>query len=154
MNTDDFISLLASGVAPVDRRTLAKRFSGAVLAGLLGATLLVLANWLFGKSEPLLPGLTMPFFIAGVASMFVTLRFFGPYKHGLIALQKALDTPQEPAAWAELGRARYRALLAAGLPVWIAALAVFVGLEGVPLLLLSVSTLVLFYLYRIPRQIG
>jgi hypothetical protein len=38
--------------------------------------------------------------------------------------------------------------------VWIAALAVFVGLEGVPLLLLSVSTLVLFYLYRIPRQIG
>ncbi len=115
---------------------------------------LVLANWLFGKADPLLPGLTMPFFIAGVASMFVTLRFFGPYKHGLIALQKALDTPQEPAAWAELGRARYRALLAAGLPVWIAALAVFVGLEGVPLLLLSVSTLVLFYLYRIPRQIG
>ncbi|WP_339546081.1 DUF1109 domain-containing protein [Pseudomonas sp. RA_35y_Pfl2_P32] len=43
MNTDDFISLLASGVAPIDRRTLAKRFSGAVLAGLLGATLLVIA---------------------------------------------------------------------------------------------------------------
>lgn len=39
----DFISLLASGVAPVDRRTLAKRFSCAVLAGLLGATLLVMA---------------------------------------------------------------------------------------------------------------
>jgi len=115
---------------------------------------LFVLNAVFGQGEAILPVLAMPLFIAGVASMFVTLRFFGPYKHGLIALQKALDTPQEPAAWAELGRARYRALLAAGLPVWIAALAVFVGLEGVPLLLLSVSTLVLFYLYRIPRQIG
>ena len=115
---------------------------------------LVLVTWFFGKSEPLLPELAMPLFIAGVASMFVTLRTFGPYKHGLINLQKALDTPQEPAAWDELARARQRSLLAAGLPTWIATLAVFVGLEGVPLLLLSVSTLVLFYLYRIPRQIG
>jgi len=45
-------------------------------------------------------------------------------------------------------------LLAAGLPSWVATLAVFVGLEGVPLLLLTLSTLVLFYLYRIPRQVG
>jgi len=115
---------------------------------------LVLVTWLFGKSEPLLPELAMPLFIAGVASMFVTLRTFGPYKHGLINLQKALDTAQEPAAWDALARARQRALLAAGLPTWIATLAVFVGLEGVPLLLLVLSTLVLFYLYRIPRQVG
>ena len=114
----------------------------------------MLVTWLFGKSEPLLPELAMPLFIAGVASMFVTLRTFGPYKHGLINLQKALDTAQEPAAWDELARARQRALLAAGLPTWIATLAVFVGLEGVPLLLLVLSTLVLFYLYRIPRQVG
>ena len=115
---------------------------------------LVLVTWLFGKSEPLLPELAMPLFIAGVASMFVTLRTFGPYKHGLINLQKALDTAQEPAAWDELARARQRALLAAGLPTWIATLAVFVGLEVVPLLLLVLSTLVLFYLYRVPRQVG
>lgn len=44
MKTDDLISMLASGVAPVDHRTFAKRFSGAVLAGLLGATLLVIAT--------------------------------------------------------------------------------------------------------------
>ena len=115
---------------------------------------LVLVCWFFGKAEPLLPELGMPLFIAGVASMFVTLRMFGPYKHGLINLQKALDTPQEPAAWDELARVRHRALLAAGFPTWIAALAVFVGLEGVPLLLLALSTLVLFYLYRIHRQVG
>ena len=115
---------------------------------------LVLVCWFFGSAEPLLPELAMPLFIAGVASMFVTLRTFGPYKHGLISLQKALDTPQEPAAWDELARARQRSLLAAGLPTWIATLAVFVGLEGVPLLLLVLSTLVLFYLYRVPRQVG
>ena len=115
---------------------------------------LVLVCGVFGSAEPLLPELAMPLFIAGVASMFVTLRTFGPYKHGLINLQKALDTPQEPAAWDELARARQRSLLAAGLPTWIATLAVFVGLEGVPLLLLVLSTLVLFYLYRVPRQVG
>ena len=115
---------------------------------------LVLANVLFGKSDPLWPELAMPFFIVGMLSMFVTLRTFGPYKHGLINLQKALDTPQEPACWAELAAVRRRALLAAGLPTWIATLAVFVGHEGVPLLLLALSTLVMFYLYRIPRQVG
>lgn len=115
---------------------------------------LVLACWLFGDMKPLLPELAMPFFIAGMASMFVTLRAFGPYKHGLIHLQNALGTDQEPAAWAELARVRRRALLMAGLPAWVATLAVFVGLEGVPLLLLALSTLVLFYLYRIPRQVG
>ena len=115
---------------------------------------LVLINVFFGASEPLLPELAMPLFIAGLLSMFVTLRTFAPYKHGLIHLQKSLDTAQEPAAWDELVHVRRRALLAAGLPAWIAALAVFVGLEGVPLLLLGLSTLVLFYLYRIPRQVG
>ena len=115
---------------------------------------LLLVNGFFGKSEPLLPGLAMPFFIAGMLSMFVSLRFFGAYKRGLIATQKALDTPQEPEAWAQLARVRHRALLVAGFPTWIATLGVFFGLEGVPLFLLSVSTLVLFYLYRIPRQLG
>lgn len=42
----------------------------------------------------------------------------------------------------------------AAVPAWIGALAVFVGLEAVPLFLLALSTLVLFYLYRIPRQLG
>ncbi|MBN3968270.1 hypothetical protein BI292_04935 [Pseudomonas sp. 43NM1] len=41
MKTDDFIGMLASGVTPVDRHALTKRFSVAVLAGLVVATLLV-----------------------------------------------------------------------------------------------------------------
>jgi hypothetical protein len=120
----------------------------------LGLLPLFVINALFGQGEPILPVLAMPFFIAGVASMFVSLRFFGGYKHALIATQKALDTPEEPAAWINLAASRRVAFLAASLPAWIGTLAVFVGLEVVPLMLLAVSTAVLFYLYRIPRQLG
>jgi hypothetical protein len=41
MKTDDFISMLANGVTPVDRHALARRFGVAVLIGAAGATLLV-----------------------------------------------------------------------------------------------------------------
>ncbi|MDI1330625.1 DUF1109 domain-containing protein [Pseudomonas sp.] len=41
MKTEDFIGMLASGVTPVDRHALTKRFSVAVLVGLVVATLLV-----------------------------------------------------------------------------------------------------------------
>ena len=115
---------------------------------------LFVINAVFGQGEAILPVLAMPLFIAGVASMFVSLRFFGPYKHVLIATQKALDTPEEPQAWIALAARRRAAFLVAGLPAWIGALAVFVGLEAVPLMLLALSTVVLFYLYRIPRQLG
>lgn len=115
---------------------------------------LFVINAVFGEGEAILPVLAMPLFIAGVASMFVSLRFFGPYKHALIATQKALDTPEEPQAWIDLAARRRAAFLVAGLPAWVGALAVFVGLEAVPLMLLALSTAVLFYLYRIPRQLG
>lgn len=115
---------------------------------------LFVINAVFGQGEAILPVLAMPLFIAGVASMFVSLRFFGVYKHALIATQNALDTPQEPQAWVALAARRRAAFLAAGLPAWIGALAVFVGLEAVPLMLLALSSTVLFYLYRIPRQLG
>nr|WP_189673805.1 MFS transporter [Pseudomonas khorasanensis] len=115
---------------------------------------LFVLNALFGEGEGLLPVLAMPLFIAGIASMFVSLKYFGRYKHALIATQKALDTDDEPAAWIALAARRRAALLVASLPAWIGALAVFVGLEAVPLMLLALSTAVLFYLYRIPRQLG
>ena len=115
---------------------------------------LFVLNLVFGQSESLLPVLAMPFFIAGVASMFLSLRYFNGYKHALIATSKALDTPEEPAAWTTLAARRRTALLIAAVPAWIGALAVFVGLEAVPLFLLALSTVVLFYLYRIPRQLG
>ncbi|MFP0195341.1 MULTISPECIES: MFS transporter [Pseudomonas] len=115
---------------------------------------LFVINGVFGQGEAILPVLAMPLFIAGMASMFVSLKFFGRYKHALIATQKALDTPEEPAAWIALAACLRSAFVVAALPAWIGALAVFVGLEAVPLMLLALSTAVLFYLYRIPRQLA
>lgn len=116
------------------------------------APLFVVSNT-FDSRNAILPMLAMPIFVVGLASMFVSLKPFGRYKHALIATGAARDTPEESAAWIALADARRSAFLAAGLPAWIAALAVFVGLELVPLLLLGLSSVVLLYLYRLPRQL-
>ena len=110
-------------------------------------------NLLFGADQQ--TGLlTMPLFIAGLASMFVSLPLFSTYKRALIATEKALDTADEHDAWLELARVRRLAFLGAALPAWIAAIALFAGLEAIPLILLAMSSIVLLYLYRIPRQLG
>ncbi len=115
---------------------------------------LLVFSWAFGGGEPVIPVLAMPMFIAGVASMFLTLPRFGAYKHALIATGKALDSDAEPAAWIELARVRRLGMLFACLPAWVAALSVFVGLEAVPQILLAISSVVILYLYCIPRQLA
>ncbi|MCP3751831.1 MFS transporter [Pseudomonas sp. SBB6] len=117
------------------------------------APLLVFA-WAFADLQALIPILAMPMFIAGVASMFLSLPRFGAYKHALIATQKSLNSDDEPGAWIELARIRRLGMLFGCLPAWVAALSVFVGLEAVPQILLAISSVVLLYLYRIPRQLG
>ncbi len=114
---------------------------------------LFVINLLFGAD--LQTGvLIMPVFIAGVASMFVSLPLFTAYKHALVATEKALDTPDEHDAWLKLARVRRSGFLGAALPAWIAALAVFAGLEAIPLILLAISSIVMLCLYRIPRQLS
>lgn len=113
---------------------------------------LVVFNLLFGGGSTTV--LTMPLFVAGLAAMFVSLPLFAAYKRALVATEKALDSDDEAAAWLALDRVRLRALLAAALPAWIAALAVLAGLEAIPLMLLALSSIVLHCLYRIPRQLG
>ncbi len=120
----------------------------------VGLVPLLVMAWAFGGSEALIPVLAMPLFIAGAATMFLSLPRFGAYKRALIATSKVLDTPEEPAAWIELARVRRLAMTYACFPAWIAALSVLVGLEAVPQVLLVLSTVVLLYLYRIPRQLG
>lgn len=114
---------------------------------------LFVLNLLFG-AEQKTGLLTMPLFIAGLASMFVSLPLFSAYKRALVATEKALNTADEHDAWLELARVRRLAFLGAALPAWIAAIAVFAGLEAIPLILLAISSIVLLYLYRIPRQLG
>ncbi|HBO2932332.1 TPA: MFS transporter [Pseudomonas aeruginosa] len=115
---------------------------------------LILVELFLGELQSLPHGLAMPLFIAALLSMFVNLPLFGAYKRGLIATQKALDTAEEAAAWARLAQVRRKALFGASLPAWIGVPGVFAGLNGVALILLGVTSLVLFWLYRIPRQLG
>lgn len=65
MKTDDLISMLAGGVAPVDRGLLAKRFSLAVVLSALGSLLMVLA--IFGARPDLAAMAHTPLFWAKVA---------------------------------------------------------------------------------------
>jgi hypothetical protein len=65
MKTDDFISMLASGVAPIDRHALAKRFGVVVLIGLLTATLLVMT--ILGVRPDLAQVAATPIFWAKIA---------------------------------------------------------------------------------------
>lgn len=120
----------------------------------VGLMPLPIMAWAFGGGEPLIPVLAMPLFIAGAATMFLSLPRFGAYKRAVIATDKQLGSPDEPGAWIELARVRRLAMLFACFPAWVAALSVLVGLEAVPQILLALSTLVVLYLYRIPRQLG
>ncbi|QQC67616.1 DUF1109 domain-containing protein [Paraburkholderia ginsengisoli] len=65
MKTDDFISLLATGVAPVDRHALPKRFGVAILIGAVGATLLMAT--LLGVRRDLADVALTPIFWAKIA---------------------------------------------------------------------------------------
>ena len=84
--------------------------------------------------------LATPVFVLGLLSMFLTLPFFRCYKHALIATGSARDSAAEPAAWQALGAAQRRAVL--------------VDLHGVPVLLLGFASLVILWLYRLPRQLA
>lgn len=120
---------------------------------LLALAPLLLLNLTLGALSAL-PWLAMPLFIAGTASIFVTLLLFHPYKRALIATAAAFDTAAEPGAWAELARRQRLGLIGASLPAWIAALAVCFGLEAVALALLVLASCILLLLYRLPRQLG
>jgi hypothetical protein len=139
----------------VTRTTLRRRLAlewWLLLAAALAP--LGLLNLLFDVAPADLPVLHMPLFIAGLLSMFVSLRLFGNYKRQLIATQAARDSAEELAAWSSLARVRRRGLLGAALPAWLAALALLSGLNGVALFPLALASLVIYCLYRLPPQLG
>ncbi len=65
MKTDDFISLLATGVAPADRHALRKRFGIAMLVGAAGATLIM--AMVLGIRRDLTEVIVTPIFWAKIA---------------------------------------------------------------------------------------
>jgi hypothetical protein len=121
---------------------------------LLSLVPLIVLKWLLPDGVFDLSSLHMPLFVAGLCSLFVSLPLFSRFKHALITTQSAMNTENQAAAWADLARVRQHALFGAGLPAWIAALAVLVGLHLVALILLALCTVLIFWLYRIPPQLG
>lgn len=146
---------MSQAVASPVRRQWRRRFALAWW-GQAGLTLLPLALllWLPGSRLTALPQLGMPSFLLGLASLFLSLPLFRAYKHALIATERAFDGEAEQTAWAHLARCRRTALLGAALPAWIGAGALTLGLEAVPALLLTFGSLLLLYLYRLPRQLA
>lgn len=114
---------------------------------------LVAASLLVGYQQDL-PDVAMLLFVVGMLSMLVSLPCFQLFRRALLALQKALGSPDEQPAWKRLAQARRLALLASCLPAWVAALAMMTGLEGPARSLMLLSSLALLLLYRIPRQLG
>ncbi|KAF1052853.1 MAG: hypothetical protein GAK43_01705 [Stenotrophomonas maltophilia] len=97
------------------------------------------------------PALATPAFVVGLFSMFLTLPFFRCYKHALIAAGRAHGSADAPAAWVHLARARCRGALVGSLPAWIGALALFCDLHAVAALMLGFASLIILWLYRLPR---
>jgi hypothetical protein len=65
METDRLVSLLAADVTPVDSHAATRRFSWALLAGAIGAMLLVLI--FYGPRPDLREMLVTPLFLANMA---------------------------------------------------------------------------------------
>ncbi|HLV17775.1 MAG TPA: hypothetical protein VKY70_09955 [Pseudomonas sp.] len=128
------------------RRRLNLRWSLLLLAGVL--PWLVLAN--VPEAAQLPP---MPLFIAGLCGLVPTLKVFPGYKRALWALNPPLDPAHEHERWTCLARQQLRGLCWVLLPAWFAALASPLGLEGMAGLLLVAGSLLLSFVYRVPRQV-
>jgi hypothetical protein len=109
---------------------------------------------LLGRLPPLAEQGALVSFALGLVGLFPSLGRFTAFKHQLIATEQALGSDREAQAWADLRRVRRRGLLVASLPGWSAALGALCGLEPIARLLLVGASLVLFLLYRIPRQLA
>ncbi|MCL7462817.1 MFS transporter [Pseudomonas sp. NW5] len=132
------------------RAGFARRWWGLLILGWVPLLALRLAPEQAGLPE----NLAMPLFIVALTSMFVSLPLFHRYKRALIACQRALRSDGEAAAWQHLATTQRNGLLAALLPVWIAALGRVAELHAVPVALLLMASLVIAILYRLPRQLG
>lgn len=92
-------------------------------------------------------------FAVALLTMFASLGFFRRYKKALLALEQVVNTKEAPMLWERLWRAQIQGLVVAAFPAWCAAVLVFIGLHGVPLFLLVLSSCIISCLYRIPRPL-
>lgn len=137
-------------LSPTYRPLFNIRWLGMQLVALL--PLSALAPMELAES-PLPSALAMPLFVLALLSLFVNLPLFRRYKLALVALARVRDTKHEAAAWGPLAEAQLRGLWGALLPAWIAAIGRCAELHTVPVVLLVAASLVVAWLYRLPKQV-
>lgn len=93
------------------------------------------------------------YFVVALLVLFLNNKPFQRFKHAVIAVGQVRESAQEPAAWQRLMHCRLQALWFACLPAWAATLAKILGLELPVVILLTMATPVLFWLYRTPKQL-
>lgn len=135
---------------PERRRQLVWRWWGCLVLCL--APLLILGGF-FQPPLITLQVLTMPLFIAGCLSLFVTLWLFRGYKRALFAMPTTFDSDAEAAAWRHLAKAQRKGFVGAALPAWVGALALGIGLEALAAWLLALASVTIMLLYWLPRQL-
>lgn len=92
----------------------------------------------------------IPLFIAGLATLFLSLWRFRHYKQALIAAEGLGDSPQAEAAWATLHKQQLLGLLNGKFPAWAGMLQYVCTGEVVPLILLVLASMGVMLLYRPP----
>lgn len=92
------------------------------------------------------------YFVAGLCSVFFSRSPFNTFKSVLVEFSVAVPE-RLPKLWQTYFLVRRRALLMALLPAFFALLGRLLGLEETPVLLLWLTSLLLLWLYRTPRQL-
>ena len=94
--------------------------------------------------------LSLVLFIAGLCSLFLHLKLFNRFKHAVIAAGR---NPSDASLWQAFLTIRQRGLWGAVIPSLLAVPAWLIGLETVASALLVIASLMLLWLYRVPRQL-
>lgn len=94
------------------------------------------------------------FFVLALSLLFLNAKPFQRFKHAVIMVGQARETAQEADAWQRLMHVRLRALWYACIPAWSALFAKVLGLDTPVVVLLTLATPVLFWLYRTPKQLS
>ncbi len=137
-------------LSPTYRPLFNMRWLGLQLVALLPLSALAPMDL---AESPLPSDFAMPLFVVALLSMFVSLPLFRQYKLALVALARVRNTNDELPAWQPLSEAQFKGLWGAVLPAWIAALGRCADLHTVPVVLLVAASLVIAWLYRLPKQV-
>lgn len=95
---------------------------------------------------------SLVFFVAGLLTVFFSRASFNTFKRILVEFSVAVPE-RLPKLWQTYFMVRRRALLIAMLPAAVAFVGRLLGLEQTPVLMLGLTSLLLVWLYRTPRQL-